>query len=345
MKPDTDACLQFGSSPVAPVSVDAAERTLRPMVELRGVRRTFGSEVALAGVDLSVSRGRVMALLGPNGAGKTTLVRILAGLLRPDSGAVSIGGIDALREPRSLRRAIGLSGQFTAIDELLSGRENLELVAQLHHLGRRETRQRARAALNRFGLCEVADRQAKTYSGGLLRRLDLALSLVARPLLLVLDEPTTGLDPHSRLDLWALLEELVADGTTLLLTTQYLEEADRLGHEIAVLDQGQVVAEGSAAELKARAGGDLIELHASTEEDFDRARTALIGAQPDLFAEPSRCLLRLPAKDGSSTLSEILRILDGAGVAIEDIALRRPSLDDVFLALTGHAAKRGPAEA
>jgi ABC-2 type transport system ATP-binding protein len=329
---------ELGSLPTAGTAGPPRMRPA-PMVELRRVRKAFGAEVALADIDLSVERGQVLALLGPNGAGKTTLVRILAGLLKPDSGAVFLAGADALRERPSRRQAIGLSGQFAATDDLLSGRENLELVARLHHLGRRESRRRAAAALERFGLAAVADRQARTYSGGLLRRLDLALALIARPPLLVLDEPTTGLDLHSRLDLWELIDALVAEGATLLLTTQYLEEADRLGHRVAVLDRGRVIAEGSPAELKARVGEDSIELHAKTAADFERARAVLSPLHPDLLAEPARRRLRLPAANGVASLTATLLELEAAAVAIDEIALRQPSLDDVFLALTGHPAK------
>jgi len=338
-----DVGLRTADAPATSVAVMAERPEAKPLIEMRDVRKAFGGEVALAGVDLSVQSGKVTALLGPSGAGKTTLVRILAGLLKPDSGSMAYDGIDGSRKPPSL--SSGLSGQFTAIDDLLTGRENLELVARLHHLGRQEARREAAAAIERFGLEEVADHRTMTYSGGLLRRLDIALGLIASPSLLVLDEPTTGLDPRSRIDLWALIEELVADGCTVLLTTQYLEEADRLGHRIVVLERGRVIAEGPAAELKARIGGDSIELHVRSREDCERARAELAPSHPRLQVDPTRLLLRLPTEAGASDLLETLLRLAGAAVEIEDIAVRRPSLDDVFLALTGHSVTPGGAEA
>lgn len=309
------------------------------MVQANDIHKAFGSTRALSGVDLFIEKGRVLALLGPNGAGKTTLVRILATLLRPDRGTASVAGFDTVRDATSLRRAIGLSGQFAAIDKLLTGRENLELIGGLHHLGRAEARHRAARALERFSLGDVADRQAGTYSGGMRRRLDLALSLLARPPVLMLDEPTAGLDPRSRAEVWALIEEQVAEGTTLLLTTQYLEEADRLGHHVAVIEHGRVIAEGTAAELKDRVGGDTVEMHIAPGADFERAVAVLASLRNGAGSvDLERRRLRLPAADGTATLSSALRHLEQAAVAVDDIGLRRPSLDDVFLALTGHPA-------
>jgi ABC-2 type transport system ATP-binding protein len=309
------------------------------MIEVRDVHKAFGPTQALEGLDLVVERGEVVALLGPNGAGKTTLVRILTTLLRPEQGAASVAGFDTVRDAASLRQVIGLSGQFAAIDDLLTGRENLELIGSLHHFGRAEARRRAESVLERFSLREAADRLAKTYSGGTRRRLDLALSLIARPPVLVLDEPTIGLDPRTRVDVWLLIEELVAEGTTLLLTTQYMEEADRLAHRIAVIDHGRTITEGTSGQLKARVGGDTVELLVTDQTDFDRALAATAPLRDSTTTvDRKRRRVGLPAPGGVTTLMSALRRLDEAGVAVDDIGLRRPSLDDVFVALTGHAA-------
>lgn len=310
-----------------------------PMVEVHDIHKAFGSMCALDGVDLTIKPGQVLALLGPNGAGKTTLVRILTTLLRPDRGTASVGGLDTVRDAASVRRVIGLSGQFAAIDDLLTGRENLELIGGLYHLERTEVRQRTEATLEQFSLIDAADRQARTYSGGMRRQLDLALSLIARPPVLILDEPTAGLDPRTRLDVWMLIEELVSEGATLLLTTQYLEEADRLGHRIAVLDRGRVIADGTAAKLKDRVGGDTVELHVAWSADFEKALAATEMLRDGAaLVDRERRRIRLPAPEGAATLMSALRCLGDADVAIEDIGLCRPSLDDVFLSLTGHAA-------
>jgi ABC-2 type transport system ATP-binding protein len=309
------------------------------MIEVRDVHKVFGQTRALKGLDLVVERGEVVALLGPNGAGKTTLVRILTTLLRPERGAASVAGFDTVRDAASLRQVIGLSGQFAAIDDLLTGRENLELIGSLHHFGRAEARRCAESALERFSLREAADRQAKTYSGGMRRRLDLALSLIARPPVLVLDEPTTGLDPRTRVDFWLLIEELVAEGTTLLLTTQYMEEADRLAHRIAVIDHGRTITGGTPDQLKARVGGDTVELLVADQTDFDKALAATAPLRDGTATvDRRRRRVALPAPGGATTLMSALRRLDEAGVVVDDIGLRRPSLDDVFVALTGHTA-------
>jgi len=312
-------------------------------IEAHNVHKAFGETKALAGVDLRVETGTILALLGPNGAGKTTLVRILTTLLAADAGSARVAGFDVAQDPAAVRSLIGLSGQFAAIDNLLTGRENLEMVGELYHLGRREARRRAAAALEQFNLGDAADRLAKTYSGGMRRRLDLAAGLIGRPPILILDEPTTGLDPRTRLDMWDAIEQLVGEGTTVLLTTQYLEEADRLANRIVVIDRGRVVAEGTSNELKSQLGGDVVELHVARPQDFDAAASA-IGALADGAAvlDPERQRLSLPAREGPATLRAALDRLTDAGVQVEDIGIRRPSLDDVFLSLTGETATGAP---
>jgi ABC-2 type transport system ATP-binding protein len=308
-------------------------------VEVGGLAKSFGATRALAGVDLAAAPGRVLALLGPNGAGKTTLVRIIATLLRPDAGSARVGGFDVVADAAAVRPMIGLTGQFAAIDNLLTGRENLEMVGELCQLGRAEARRRAAGLLAQVSLEDAADRMARTYSGGMLRRLDLAASLIAGPPLLVLDEPTTGLDPQTRAGMWTMIAGLAADGTTVLLTTQYLEEADRLAHRVVVLDRGQVVAEGTPAELKARLGGTVVELHAATPGSFSAALAAVqAGGGTAPAADPDRGRITIPAPDGTRTLRAVLDQLDAAGAYVDDIGLRQPSLDEVFLDLTGHGA-------
>ena len=305
-----------------------------------GLRRHFGPIKAVDGVDLAAPAGTVLGLLGPNGAGKTTIVRILTTLLDPDGGSARVAGFDVVRDAEALRSVIGLAGQYAAVDENLTGRENLDLVGRLYHLGKGEARRRADEMLERFELTEAANRTVKTYSGGMRRRLDLGASLIGRPQVLFLDEPTTGLDPRSRFGLWDVIRELVNDGTTLLLTTQYLEEADRLADHIAVIDGGRVIAEGTSDELKSRVGGDLLALRVA-----DRSRVAEAAATiadlgsgaPQVVAESGE--VSLPVREGASVLAEVVRRLDAAGLEISDLALGRPSLDDVFLALTGHVAE------
>ena len=304
------------------------------------LRRHFGPIKAVDGVDLAAPAGTVLGLLGPNGAGKTTIVRILTTLLDPDGGSARVAGFDVVRDAEALRSVIGLAGQYAAVDENLTGRENLDLVGRLYHLGKSEARRRADEMLERFELTEAANRTVKTYSGGMRRRLDLGASLIGRPQVLFLDEPTTGLDPRSRFGLWDVIRELVNDGTTLLLTTQYLEEADRLADHIAVIDGGRVIAEGTSDELKSRVGGDLLALRVA-----DRSRVAEAAATiadlgsgaPQVVAESGE--VSLPVREGASVLAEVVRRLDAAGLEISDLALGRPSLDDVFLALTGHVAE------
>jgi ABC-2 type transport system ATP-binding protein len=304
-----------------------------PIVEAHGLTKRFGDVEALAGLDLVATAGRVLAILGPNGAGKTTFVRAIATLLRPDGGTLRVAGIDVARHPDRVRRVIGLAGQNAAVEPAMTGRENLRMVARLFGHGRRESRVAADAILEQLGLTADGGRLVRTYSGGMRRRLDLGASLVGAPRLLLLDEPTTGLDPRSRNELWRAIEGLVDQGTDVLLTTQYLDEADRLADEIAIIEHGRLVAAGTADELKSRAGHDVIDVRVRDAEDLARAGAAL-GAAATLDTERSR--VALPAAGGAEELVVAIRALDDAGVALADIALRRPTLDDVFLALTGH---------
>lgn len=314
-------------------------------IEASGLVKRYKSKgkrliTALDGVDLQVPTGTVLGLLGPNGAGKTTIVRILTTLLKPDAGTATVAGVDVRHHPREVRRRIGLSGQYVAVDEYLTGYENLDMIGRLYHLGRRHSRLRARELLARFRLEDAADRPTRTYSGGMRRRLDLAGALVADPEVLFLDEPTTGLDPKGRLDMWEVISGLVAGGTTLLLTTQYLEEADRLADDIVVIDHGRIIAHGTADVLKAQVGGERLEVTvadgsrlaegASIIEDLANGNIELDQASRSLLA---------PISGGAAVLTETLRRLDQAGIGIVDVGLRRPTLDDVFLSLTEHAAE------
>jgi ABC-2 type transport system ATP-binding protein len=306
-----------------------------PMITADALVKSFGSTVALAGVDLRVERGTVLGLLGRNGAGKTTLVRILATLLAPDVGSARIAGADVVREAQTVRSRIGLAGQFAAVDETLTGRENLVLVGRLYGLRRREAEARASEVLERLTLSAAADRLVITYSGGMRRRLDLGASLVGRPLVLIMDEPTTGLDPGTRIELWKFIAELVREGTTLLLTTQYLEEADRLADRIAVIERGRMIATGSPGELKQRVGGDVLEVRSASFGDLDRLVRLLsgLGSGPPV-ADVREQRVTLPTSDRVATLLAAARRIDDSGLQIDDISVRRPSLDDVFLALT-----------
>lgn len=309
-----------------------------PAVRAEGLVKRFGDVVALDGVDLTVEEGQVVGLLGPNGAGKTTTVRILATLLKPDAGVAEVAGFDVVRQANEVRRTIGLTGQYAAVDEYLTGRENLVMFGDLYHLARGYVRDRAEELLIGFDLAGAADRPVRTYSGGMRRRLDLASSLIARPRILFLDEPTTGLDPRSRLGLWEVIESLVKDGTTVLLTTQYLDEADKLADDIVVIDHGKVIAHGTSEVLKDRIGGDRLEVSVADPMQAPLALQGLRGiAAGDGFVDGS--LVSVPVSGGSTILVDAVRILDAEHIQVTDIALRRPTLDDVFLALTGHAAE------
>jgi ABC-2 type transport system ATP-binding protein len=310
-------------------------------IHAEGLVKMFGRTRALDGLDLHVAEGSLLALLGPNGAGKTTAVRILTTLLKPDAGRATVAGFDVVKEPDRIKSHIGLAGQTVAIDEYLTGRENLEMIGRLYHLAPRDARNRAEELLEQFELTDAAERIAKTYSGGMRRRLDLGASLVALPPVLFLDEPTTGLDPRSRRQMWGVISSLVAEGSTILLTTQYLEEADELADRIAVVDAGRVIAEGTSDELKTLVGGDRIELAVAKEADLTRAaevaRRHLAG---ELAVDPAQRRISGPSRDGTSQLAGLVRDLDATSIQIVDLQLHRPSLDDVFLTLTGHQAER-----
>ncbi|HEX5849782.1 MAG TPA: ATP-binding cassette domain-containing protein [Rubrobacter sp.] len=320
----------------------------RPAIWAEGLQKSFGKTKALDGLDLSVEEGTVLGLLGPNGAGKTTAVRILTTLLTPDAGRAEVAGLDVVRQADELRARIGLTGQYAAVDEYLTGRENLEMVGRLYHLPKKQARGRADELLERFDLVGAATRLVKTYSGGMRRRLDLAASLVLSPPVLFLDEPTTGLDPRSRITMWDIIGELVSGGTTLLLTTQYLDEADRLADRIAVVDAGRVIAEGTSAELKARVGGESLEVTVARGGGLKDAAGVLeryAHGEGGVRVDEQRRYVGATVSGGSGLLAAVVRDLDAAGIEVDELGLHRPTLDDVFLTLTGHAAEsEQPAE-
>ena len=309
-------------------------------IKASGLAKAYGDVVALNGIDIEVEQGTVLGLLGPNGSGKTTTVRILATLLQADSGSASVGGFDVATQPDEVRSVIGLTGQYAAVDEYLTGRENLELFGRLFHLSKFDAAKRAAELLDRFDLSDAADRGIKGYSGGMRRRLDLAASLIGRPNVLFLDEPTTGLDPRSRQGMWEVIEDLISEGTTVLLTTQYLEEADQLANRIVVLDHGNVIAKGTSNELKSQVGGDRIEIVVESAGDVANAAALIqeFGSAPAITEDLTKTIL-LPVAGGSTAIVNIVRKLDENKISIADIALRRPTLDDVFLSLTGHATE------
>ena len=321
-----------------------AEASARPhngdaAISVRGVTKSFGDVRALIDVDLDAPRGMVLGLLGPNGAGKTTLVRVLTTLLKPDSGTASVVGLDVVRDAAKLREEIGLAGQYAAVDENLTGLENLTMVGRLYGTGRRAAKKRGAELLERFDLVEAASRPTKTYSGGMRRRLDLAAALVNKPPVLFLDEPTTGLDPRSRLSLWDVIEELVAEGRTVLLTTQYLEEADRLANMIAVIDHGRLIAEGTPDELKSRVGGERLEVTLDDRAGIDPAVQALAAMSEDGPPTVDGLVVCVHVRQRRGSIVEAVKRLSDAGVDVDDLAINRPTLDDVFLTLTGHAAE------
>jgi daunorubicin resistance ABC transporter ATP-binding subunit len=316
-----------------------------PIIEAHGLTKSYGEVQALAGLDLTAQPGQVVAVLGPNGAGKTTFVSTVATLLRPDSGSLHVGGVDVQRDPRQVRRIIGLAGQYAAVEEAMTGRENLVMVARLFGHDRHTAAANATAVLDQLGLTDAGDRLVRTYSGGMRRRLDLGASLVGRPRLLLLDEPTTGLDPRSRAELWEAIRSLVAHGTDVLLTTQYLEEADQLAHKVVIIDHGRVIADGTPDELKALGGSDVVEVHARRIEDLPALVAALtpLGQDAPRVDEAAR-RVTLPVEGGRAAISAAVRAVDDTGAEVDDIGLRRPTLDEVFLTITGQPMDSGDAE-
>lgn len=307
-------------------------------IVVRNLQKSFKDVKVLHGIDITVRRGSILALLGPNGAGKTTTIRILSTLLPPDGGEVRVNGYDVIRQSCEVRGSIGLTGQFAAVDAYLTGEENLLMLGRLYRLSRADTRNRTRELLERFDLVDAAQRPVKTYSGGMKRRLDLAMSLIAAPPIIFLDEPTTGLDPRSRLSMWAMIKNLANSGATILLTTQYMDEADHLADWIVVIDEGRVIAEGDADSLKTRVGADHVDLTISRNSDFTSAQQAIDGAQ--LQADPVQRVISIAANDGATTLKHILKRLEDAQIEVESVTMRRPTLDDVFLFLTANGSRQ-----
>ena len=311
-----------------------------PIIRAQDVVKRFGKEtLALDSVSIAIEPGSIYGLLGPNGAGKTTLIRVLTTLLEPDSGEAWVAGVDVLQDPVTARTKIGLAGQSAAIDGFLTGRENVEMIGQLYGLPAKESKARATDVLQRIELTDAADRQVKTYSGGMRRRLDLAASLVGRPEVMFLDEPTTGIDPRSRIDIWDIIRDLQSEGTTLLMTTQYLEEVDYLADRIGVIDHGKLIAEGTANELKSRIGGTIIEAVVPEEQREHAAQVLLDVTGEEPMFEPNKACLVVHAPEGSKTLMKVVRALDEADIAPEDLEMHKPTLDEVFLTLTGHVAE------
>ena len=304
------------------------------IISIEDIYKSYKNIKALEGVSFQVQRGTILGLLGPNGAGKTTLVNILTTLLKPDKGRALVAGIDVAKHPADVRTRIGLAGQFAAVDENLTGKENLELVGTLYHLPREQVRARTQQLLQEFSLTAAANRQVKTYSGGMRRRLDVASSLIGEPEILFLDEPTTGLDPQSRMELWEAIQRLVKKGTTVLLTTQYLEEADYLADHIVIIDQGKVVAQGTAKELKATIGGGVLQIHATDKQQVSALTNVLQDFKP--HPDTSFGMVTIPVKNGTKMLPEVIRKIDAAGIEISDIELRKPTLDEVFISLTSN---------
>jgi ABC-2 type transport system ATP-binding protein len=311
-------------------------------IEVKDLHKSYGDLKVLRGIDLNVRRGTVLALLGPNGAGKTTAIRILSTLLRPDSGQALVNGYDVVKQDAEARGSIGLTGQYAAVDGYLTGEENLFMIGRLYRMSRSDATERTQELLKQFDLVEASTRPVKNYSGGMRRRLDLAMSLIASPPIIFLDEPTTGLDPRSRLAMWDMIKKLVAGGTTILLTTQYMDEADQLADEIVVIDTGKVIAEGTADQLKAKVGSDRLEVTISEKSDFTAAQKA-VGSKK-LQADPERRVLSLATKGGVNELKQVLQRLEAAKIEVESVELRRPTLDDVFLSLTGHGATKEQSE-
>jgi ABC-2 type transport system ATP-binding protein len=311
-------------------------------IEVSNLRKSFKDHEVLHGIDLTVKRGTIVALLGPNGAGKTTTIRILSTLLPPDGGQVRVNGYDVVKQANEVRASIGLTGQFAAVDQYLTGEENLLMLGRLYRLSRADAKRRTRELLEQFDLVDAARRPVKTYSGGMKRRLDLAMSLIAAPPIIFLDEPTTGLDPRSRLSMWALIKDLANNGATILLTTQYMEEADQLADWIMVIDEGCIIAEGDANSLKARVGADHIDVTISQRSNFALAQQAVDGHQLQAIVEQR--VLTIAASDGATSLRHILQRLDEAQVEVESVTMRRPTLDDVFLFLTDNGSRKNGGE-